>query len=136
MTDAPTSTTRVERLVSIAAGGGMLLMALVGFAWAARWTVTWARLPAGFPADMVQVLLGIGLISVALAVGGWRILRLGFSGPFLGLTLGRVVLVLSLLAAAAAWPARSPPDRAGRRPASAFSARATSNFVSSRRFAA
>lgn len=99
MSESTNTTTTAERLVSLLAGGAMLIMAVLGSGWTAGWALNWARNPMGLPSDMAMILLAASLGTLASAIGAWRLLLLGGDSPILGLSRGRLVLVSAVLAA-------------------------------------
>ncbi|HTY99103.1 MAG TPA: hypothetical protein VMB75_04675 [Rhodocyclaceae bacterium] len=91
--------TRVERVLSIAAGLSILLMAALGIAWAAHWSVLWLKNPDALPGEMIQVLLVAVGAGVVIGIGSWRLLLIGITRPVLGLPAGGVVLAALALGA-------------------------------------
>lgn len=95
--DAPSA---FERFAALAAGALLLAAATSLCGWGVRLTLAGLG-PAGWPPGLGSLLLPLGLTSLAVGFGAWRLLRMGLPARIAGLPLGWAVLAAFGIAAAA-----------------------------------
>src|SRR6185369_16623050 len=97
--EPPAPTTPMEYFVSLSMGGLLLLIALSLWGWGIRLGVAGGRAPAGWPPGMGQLLFPVLLTALAVGFGSWRLLLISLPKGLAGLSLGKWIVVLFVVAA-------------------------------------
>jgi hypothetical protein len=93
-------TTLVEHFVSIAMGGLLLTIGVSLFGWGVQLAVAGGQSPAGWPPGMGKLLLPVALTALAVGIGSWRLLLISLPQGIAGISLGKWIAGLFVLAAA------------------------------------
>ena len=95
----PAPTTPMEHFVSLSMGGLLLLIALSLWGWGIRLGVAGGQAAAGWPPGMGKLLLPVLLTASAVGFGSWRLLLVSLPKGLGGVSLGKWILGLFVLAA-------------------------------------
>lgn len=99
MSDEASNPSTLERYTGIIAGALLLLIALSMLAWGVRLAAAALFSEAGWPPGLGKLLFPIGLTSLLVGIGAWRLLLLGLPERVFGYSLGRLILVSFAVAA-------------------------------------
>ena len=97
--EPPVPTTLVEHFVSIAMGGLLLIIGVSLFGWGVQLAVAGSQSPAGWPPGMGKLLLPVVLTALVVGIGSWRLLLISLPKGITGVSLGKWIAGLFVLAA-------------------------------------